>query len=162
MKKIIMYTRVDDCPKDDPLIEDYLIEDNQDSTEYAQNLLDNFNASLRPEESSRTLLKVEEESLGPISTAEEFITEAQSFKLWVYQNGSKHTVDEDTLEEIYDNMLDIGDVEAFQDVIEDSGCENYTDHFQRIIDSPIKNLRTADLDALIQEVKKMKKENEEL
>jgi len=140
MKKIIMYAQVDNYPNDEPLVENYLIEDDQDPTEYAQGLLDNFNATLRPKESSRTLLKVEEESLGPILTAKEFLEEVQAFKKWLHRECT-FQVDMDKVEKIYEDMISTGDVEEFQVLIEESDCENSTDRFQRLIDSPIENLR---------------------
>ncbi|KKL59516.1 hypothetical protein LCGC14_2214570 [marine sediment metagenome] len=157
MKKIIMHTQVDDRPKDKPLVEDYLIEDDQDPTEYAQNLLDDFNATLRPNESSRTLLKVVEESLEPILTAEEFLDEIQQFRRWL-RDERKSAVYMDEVEEIYENMIRTGYVEEFQNLIEESGCENSTERFQRLIDSPIENLQ---YDVTLEDLKKEMEEEEE-
>jgi len=139
MKKLIMYAQIDDKPNEDPTPEEYLIEDDVDGKKYAQDLIDSFNATLRPKESSRTLLRTKEESLGPILTPEEFFDEVNEFKAWANNlPGRLCTLAMDKIEDVYEDMIQTGKTEEFKELVKDSGC---TERFQRIVDSPMTDLR---------------------
>ncbi|KAK9680655.1 hypothetical protein QE152_g38917 [Popillia japonica] len=56
MKKILMKTKIVDTGY--VINEEYEISDDKDPREYAQGLIDSYNATLRPKESPRELLKV--------------------------------------------------------------------------------------------------------
>ena len=122
---------------DKPWTEDYIIEDAVDAQKHAQNMVDEFNNTLRPKESPRTLLKVETETLGPILTVKEFLDEVNRFKIYIYIEYG-HGVDKDKVEEIYEDMIKTGEVDEFKALVVSCGT---TERYQRLVDSPIENLR---------------------